>query len=75
MPSGPLGVRITRTPGGGGEGNTTAEVVPGGSLARTFLSLPLVLFSFEFFVLTVLWVSLILLACNLSCNRLRLEIK
>lgn len=41
VPSGPRGVRITRTPRGGGEGNTPAAVAPGGSRASTFFSLPL----------------------------------
>lgn len=45
MPSGPLGVRMTSTPRGGGDGNTPEAVAPGGRRGRTFRSLPLVLLS------------------------------
>lgn len=45
VPSGPRGVRMTRTPRGGGDGNTPDTVAPGGRRVRTLRSLPLVLLS------------------------------
>lgn len=76
VPSGPLGVLITSTPLGGGEGNTPAAVAPLGSRVKTFRSLPLALLSLcVFLVLPLFWLSLRLFAWSLSWSRLRLEKK
>lgn len=73
VPSGPRGVLITSTPGGGGDGNTPDAVAPGGNLTRTLRSFPLALSLWQFFTLFPFWLSLMLFACNLSCKQLKLS--